>query len=102
LCPDGYYDDGISEECQPCGLTCTNCESAYVCKTCAENRFGPIEGQCVCPENSIDRQDAGIALCENCETAQPRIILADNLRQILIDLGKDIDLTPFLNPFTSL
>lgn len=102
LCPDGFYDDGVSDECQPCGLTCSSCESAFICKLCSENRFGPIEGQCVCPLGSIDRQSAGIALCENCATSQPRIVLQDDLVTVSMDLGKDIDLSPFLDPFTSL
>ncbi len=40
-CPDGYYDDGISENCTKCDITCSKC-NIEGCLECAENRIGPF------------------------------------------------------------
>ena len=38
ICEDGFYGNGIDEECQACPIGCLTCSSDSVCLTCASSR----------------------------------------------------------------
>ena len=53
LCPDYFYEDGVSEYCPKCDYKCGLCTN-NICSTCADRRTNAPT--CGCPDGYFDNQ----------------------------------------------
>lgn len=71
-----------------------------MCSICNANRVGPVEGQCPCPENSIDRENLGSPWCATATVAVPEIRFTNDLDEIRVDFGWNVTVEGNQQPFT--
>ena len=49
ICPDGYFGNTVTRNCEICGYRCVTCENTkFNCLSCAENRNADMP-LCSCP-----------------------------------------------------